>query len=263
MKSSSHFYTVNEKGEGVAFYETSYKDPSKGMRPVTLADARKCNALPSVTTITRVLAAPALIEWLRREVALAIVSTPRNDDESLDDFVERCLAVDAESVADAAKQLGTDIHDLLEIALGRDMSVPGSHPLSAHVRPAITACGESGRVVATEKIVIGEGYGGRVDCITESDRIVTVWDFKTTRSKQLPKKSWPEHRLQLASYAKTLGNTGNKLITTKNIYISTLNPGEFSICENPDWLDDYSTFLKVRDIWCWQNNYYPLQPKTT
>src|SRR5208337_4864623 len=113
MKNSSHWYTRN----GEACYEVFYSDPKRGKRSTTLADARKLSLLPSVTTITKVLAAPALVEWLRQTAAIAAVTTPRNPGEELDAFVARALAVDAESISDAARDLGTAIHDAIEKAM--------------------------------------------------------------------------------------------------------------------------------------------------
>jgi hypothetical protein len=254
MKDSSHWYKPN----GTACYEVPYKDPSKGMRKTTLADAKKLGLLPSVTTITKVLAAPSLIEWLRREAAIAVATTPRNPDESLDDFVERCLAVDAEATADKAKQLGTDVHDGLESLFGGREYNP---TLAGFIQPAAAVVNAGGRVISTESILVGNGYAGKTDCITEGNWI-TVWDFKTTGSKKLPVKSYPEHRIQLAAYAACIGNVGNKRIITKNIYISTVRPGEITVCENPDWQADFQIFKLVCQIWQWQNNYKPATPTT-
>ena len=229
MKESSHFYSR----DGQPKYEVLYADPSKGMRKSTLADAKKHGWLPSVTTITRVLAAPSLVEWLRREAATAVATTPRRPDEPLDDFVERCLAVDAESVADAAKELGSAIHAALELALGVGLSLDMGE-YSKFTNPAIAAVHDLGRVVATEKILVGDEYAGKTDCIVENDEWLTVIDFKTTGSKVLPKKSYFENQMQLAAYAKALGNTGTKKIRTANIYISTKRPGEISVCVHDD-----------------------------
>jgi hypothetical protein len=254
MKSDSHFYLPDGKGGATAFYETPYADPSKGMRKTTLADAKKKNALPSVTTITKVLAAPALIEWLRQTAAIAAVTTPRNPGEDLDSFVARALAVDAESIGDAAKQLGSDIHDAIEKALnGKEWNGDLIHAVS----PTLAVVQASGYVAATEKILVGDCYAGKTDCITENDTTITVDDFKTTGAKKLPIKSYPEHRLQLSAYAAALGNTGTKRIITRNIYISTIRPGEISVCHNPDWQQDFSIFQMVCKIWQWQNNFIP------
>ena len=253
MKSSNHWYSQ----DGKPCYETPYKDPSKGMRSTTLADARKLNLLPSVTTITKVLAAPSLIEWLRREAAIAAVTTPRLHAESDDQFVERVLAVDAESVADAAKQLGSDIHDAIEKVLSGKMHFVDEPFNLNFLQPACTAVARAGHVTAAEKILVGDGYAGKTDCIAENDEAITVFDFKTTGAKKLPDKSYPEHRLQLAAYAAALGDTGTKRIVTRNIYISTTQPGEIKVVENPDWQSDFEIFKLVCKIWQWQNNYHP------
>jgi hypothetical protein len=254
VKSSSHWYTR----EGLACYEVPYKDPAKGMRKTTLADARKMSLLPSVTTITQVLAAPALVEWLRREAILAAVTTPRKDGEDLDSFVERCLSVDAEDTADKAKQLGTDIHDAIENLLSG--TAYQRIDLDPFVIPAGKAVQEIGRVTATEKILVGDGYAGKTDCICENDLFINVIDFKTTKAKKLPKESYPEHKLQLAAYAACLGNTGNKHISTFNIYISTINPGQISVCQNPDWDKSYAMFKNVLELWQWQNDFKTTTP---
>lgn len=251
MKDSSHWYTR----EGAACYEVPYKDPAKGMRPTTLSDARKLGLLPSVTTITRVLAAPALVQWQIRNAIEATLTTPRIEGESIDDFANRVLAVDTESIADAAKELGSLIHADIEQVL-KDGSL--YHPeLVPFTSSAVKAVNTIGHVVATEKILIGQGYAGKTDCIVESDNLISVLDFKTTKAKKLPAESYPEHRLQLSAYAAALGNTGNKPISTFNIYISTINPGQIQVCQNPDWQQDFAMFQKVLELWQWMNDYKP------
>ncbi|MDE2103838.1 MAG: PD-(D/E)XK nuclease family protein [Patescibacteria group bacterium] len=257
MAESSHFYSR----QGEPKFEVPYADASKGMRKATLADAKKNGWLPSVTTITRVLNAPALVDWKVRNGIMAALTTPRNENEPLDDFVNRILAVDVESIGDAAKQLGTDIHDDIESYLTnggvkRPDLIPYISPVAQEVKLL-------GNVIATEKILVGDCYAGRTDCILESDELITVVDFKTTGSKQLPKKSYAEHRIQLAGYAAALGNTGNKRISTLNIYISTIRAGEIAVCKNEDWQTDFEIFKKVCDIWQWQNNYFPSREEST
>jgi hypothetical protein len=253
MKSSNHWYSQ----DGKPCYETPYKDPAKGMRSTTLADARKLNLLPSVTTITKVLAAPSLIEWLRREAAIAVATTPRRPDEPLDDFVERCLSVDAEDTADKAKQLGSDIHDAIEKVLSGKMHFVDEPFNLNFLQPACTVVAKAGHVTAAEKILVGDGYAGKTDCIAENDEAITVFDFKTTGAKVLPKKSYFEHLMQTAAYAKTLRNVGNKQIRTANIYISTTRPGEISVCTQDDWDKSFRAFELCKELWQIQNNYHP------
>ena len=80
-----HLYNRN----GKPCYEVPYADPKKGMRASTLADARKINLVPSVTTIFDVLNKPALIYWQQDRVLESALTMTRNEGESDQDFIAR------------------------------------------------------------------------------------------------------------------------------------------------------------------------------
>lgn len=247
---SNHYYTIN--GEPRHFVEKK----SGGQRNATIADARKNGWLPSPTTILRVLDKPALTEWHKRNAILAALTTPRIDGETDDAFAERVLRVDVNAISDAAKDLGTRVHDAIEKALSGE-PVADSGDVMGCVMPVIDACKAFGRVIWTEKVVVGKGYAGRCDAALEGEHCITIVDFKTTGAKELPKRSYPEHRYQLASYAKALGFTGEKPIITANVYISTARIGETSVCINTEWQEDFATFELCRKLWCAINGYVP------
>jgi hypothetical protein len=251
IKSAGHWY--KRDGEPMHFIE---KKDGSGLRATTLADARKLDLLPSVTTICKVLDKPALNEWRIRNAIEATLTTPKRDDETLDEFAARVMAVDSESISDAAKELGTSVHDAIEKALNGNVGEM-TEQVRACVAPTLVAVDELGKVMFTERVLLGEGYAGRVDCVVENDDTITVIDFKTTGAKKLPKESYMEHRLQLSAYADTLGNTGNKRIRTANIYISTARLGEIAVCINDDWLEDSKTFILITVLWQRINNYKP------
>lgn len=259
---SAHFYLP----DGTPLYEVPYADPSKGMRAATLADARKVGAYVSVTTVTRVLDRPGLNEWRTEQAVLAVLSTPQKPGESLDEYVHRVLQVEKVQEQESAKarDLGTQIHDALSNALsGRDWD----KSLSAFVDPVVEWARATGRVVWTEKVLVGEGYAGRADLLLDQDLLncLVVTDFKTTG--KLPEKdSWPEHKLQTAAYAKayqsiaeTMGvEVWGKRIITGNVYISTKEPGQFKVFTQDDWQRTYACgFRPVLDYYMWANNYYP------
>ena len=250
---AGHYYALN--GEPRHFVEKK----AGGLRPTTIADARKNNWLPSVTTVLTVLDKPALTAWKVRNAIDAALTTPRLDGETEDAFAERILASDVNSVSDAAKALGTAVHDAIEKALNATPQELLSEQVTACVAPALVAVDELGKVVFTERTLIGEGYAGKTDCVVENDEFITVIDFKTTGAKKLPKESYDEHRYQLAAYAKALGNTGNKRIRTANIYISTVRPGEIAVCINDEWQEDWLTFKLILELWGRINNYKPVQ----
>ena len=249
---AGHYYDIN--GEPRHFVEKK----AGGLRPTTIADARKNNWLPSVTTVLGCLDKPALTAWKVRNAIDAALTTPRLDGETEDAFAERILASDVNSVSDAAKALGTTVHDAIENILN-GVQVGMTEQVGACVIPVINAVNQLGSVMFTERTLVGQGYAGRTDCVVENDEFITVIDFKTTGAKKLPKESYPEHKFQLSAYGKALGNTGNKRIRTANIYISTARPGEISVCINDEWLEDAETFMVVLNLWQRVNKYQPIQ----
>ena len=250
IPAGGHYY---DAATGEPRHFIAKKDGS-GLRPTTVADARKNGWLPSATTILKCLDKPALTVWHKRNAAIAALTTPRNDGEDLDTFLERVLSRDSESISDAAKQLGTEVHDAIEKALTGEAYNDALRP---YVEPVMLALGEFGKPIIVEKTVVGDGYAGRVDCVSQNGDGLTVVDFKTTGSEKLPKKSYTEHAMQLSSYAAALGNITDEFdkIRTCNIYISTARPGEISVAINEDWCNDYEGFKLTLALWRWLNKY--------
>lgn len=256
-----HWYTV----DGQPAYEVAAK--SGEMRPTTLRDARKLNLLPSVTTILKILHKQGLQDWLIEQAVLAALTTPRLDGEELDAFVNRVLHTERvqDQESQRAKDRGTEIHNGIETVLQGGQIAAELEPW---VMPVTSYLMSRGTVVATEKILVGDGYAGRVDLIQNIGTDTWIWDFKTT--KKLPKsdKAWDEHVLQLGAYAAAHDRGvkwNHRNIRTGNIYISTLEPGEFAVCEHdPEtlhWGDVYwKGFKPILEFWQWSNRYKPEQP---
>ena len=249
----SHWYTK----DGKPMYEVEAKNGT--MRPTTLRDARKLNLLPSVTTILKVLHKPALVDWLIEQAVLAALTTPRQDGEELDAFVHRVLHEERvqDQESQKARERGTEIHQGIEDVL---TGKPISAELEPWVLPVTNYLLSRGHVVETEKVLVGYGFAGKTDLIHAIGTTTWIWDFKTT--KKLPSKAYGEHRLQLSAYAHAyLGEVVGEVnrIHTGNIYISTLAPGEFVVCEHEElWLDTYEHgFRPLVQHWQWANNYNP------
>lgn len=250
---SCHWYKL----DGTPCYEVEARNGS--MRPTTLADARKLGLVPSVTTILKVLHKQGLVDWLIEQSCLAVLTSPRNPAEELDSFVDRILH--QERVQDqeglVAMDRGNDMHGALETA-----SVGGvveDNELWKWCSPAYKDISARGLFVAAETCVVGDGYGGRIDLIQENGDL-WVWDWKTT--KKLPTNgAWTEHVLQGAAYAAALakrGTTGDKRIRTGNVYISTVNCGEYVVHEHGDWHETYEQgFKPLVQVWQFMNGYKP------
>lgn len=257
---SAHWYYI----DGRPCYELAKKDGS-GMKVPTLADARKLNLLPSVTTILKVLDKPALNDWKVEQGVLAVLTTPRLPGEADDAFVHRVLHVEEvqNQEAAAARDKGTEIHKAMEQYFSGEGVIEEMKPW---IEPAAKAILTRGERVTSEKVLVGDGFAGKTDLIQEAADCWWLWDYKTTKKLPDPKKgAWLEHRLQLAAYVSAFSRTLNKdgsvptdakPIRTANCYISSVEPGQFVICEHdPDWQKTYQAFRHLVEYWSWVNNY--------
>lgn len=256
---NAHYYTK----AGEPCYEIP-KAKGDGMRAPTIADARKLSLLPSVTTILRVLPKPELQTWLIEQAVLAVLTTPRLPNEPDDAFVHRVLHVEEvqNQERDLARDKGIAIHDAIECYF---TGQPVAEDLKPWVMPAIETLCNYGELVCAEKILLGDGYAGRTDLILEGKEGFWIWDAKGAKTLPDPKKgAWKEHVLQASAYAAAFhrllaqGN-GPPTIRTANIYISSVEPGTFIICEHDgDWQRAYNSgFVPALRLWSYLNSYTP------
>lgn len=248
---NAHWYYPN----GEPCYELPKKDG--GVKSPTLADAKKLGLKPGVTKIIGLLDKPALNDWKVEQACLAILTSTQKPEEALDAFVHRVLHEERvqDEEAKKARDVGTQIHDAIDKAINGE---PYDTSLEAFVKPVLDWRTATGRVVWTEKHLIGDGYGGRGDVLLENETLnyLLLVDFKTT-SKLPEKASWLEHRLQTAAYAATVGNTGDRRIITGNVYISTKKPGDIAVFTQDDWQQTYACgFLPLLEFWQWSTGHY-------
>jgi len=185
---------------------------------------------------------------------LAILTAPRKDGEPLDAFVQRVLHKERQQdqEAAAARDLGTRIHAAIEQALNGEQYDTGLREYVELSFQEILRTG--GALMQTEKIVVGDRYAGKLDALTQHDGLITIWDIKSCRN--LPKYgSYIEAKLQLASYAQALGNTGDARIQTANLYVSTSEPGQIKVDTHQDWQETYERgFRPLVDYFYWAND---------
>lgn len=248
----SHWYSV----VGEPCYEIAKKN-GDGTRPTTLADARKLNLLPSVTTILRVLNKPELEKWKIEQACLSLMTAPKLPDEADDAFVFRVLHTEKQQdqEMEQARDLGTQIHAALEAAALGETVEP---ELWAWILPAWTFVQSLGRVAGAERVVVGQGYAGKIDLLLHpGPEEVLLVDYKTT--KRLPDKPWPEARLQLAAYAETQ-RRHYEMVRCGNLYVSTSEQGKFAWFEHTEiWHTYENGFEPLVTHWQWFTNYKPMQ----
>ena len=182
--------------QGNPVYEVPRAD-GKGMRPTTLADARKLNLKPSVTNVINVAAKPGLEAWKAKQLLEASLTLPRLPQESLDDYAVRVIE-DSKAQSLKAMQRGIDLHATIEQYIStRELD----DKWVSHAVMVRTVLGQYGINIfegrAEHSFASPIGYGGKIDFHTNEILI----DFKTkdfiNDKKQL---AWPEHCWQLAAY---------------------------------------------------------------
>ena len=225
--------------DGKPAYEVPYADPSKGMRPVNLSDARKLGLLPSVTTIIQEAAKPGLERWKVTQGILSALTLPRLPDEPLDGFAERAMK-DSQEQARKAAERGTAIHAAIQIAYETDQIEP---QLSDYVMAAMAKIDNTFGMKAyeAERTIVRPDYGGKRDLST----LGLVLDVKTKEfGPDFKKLAWDEHCIQLAAYREP----GDRCA---NVFVSVNNPGLVHIHE---WKEEelqrgWLMFCALKDYW--------------
>lgn len=169
-------------------------------RNTHLGDARKLDLVPSVTTITGLLDRPGLNDWRETQAMLAVMSVPRKERESDEEYLERARA-ESKNRGSKIRERGTLIHADIELAI---QGKPHGH--RAHVSAIALAMAEAGLDLyagTPEKTFAhADGFGGKTDYWWKD----VIADFKSKdRITQGRKLAWAEHALQIAAYAYGLG----------------------------------------------------------
>lgn len=194
--SAGHWYTL----DGEPCYTIIGKNGKE--RNTTLRDARERQLVPSVTTIIRCAAAPALEKWKRDQLLLAALTLPRLPDEKESDWLAR-VERDSQETGRKAADRGTLIHGAIERHYRGE---PPDEEFWPHVVAAKDVLAQSigGEEWHAERSFAHPmGYGGK--CDLHSSRWVI--DIKT-KDGDPPRALYDEHVMQLAAYRRGLGIPG-------------------------------------------------------
>jgi hypothetical protein len=255
----SHWYLR----DGTPFHEIAKKDGT-GNRPVTLADARKVLALPSVTNVLGVLAKPGLDAWKIEQGIMAALTLPRAVNEPLDAFAHRVVSDMGEQVEKAA-DFGSAIHAACEVyALNKQ--VPENIRLLTFLEDWFRWFDEHvERVASVERVYVHQehGYAGRVDMVAlVRGSGWAVVDFKTQKVKRSVKgvakpvfyETWP---LQLAAYRQAILASGAKDVKAMvSVVIDSVQPGPVNV-RQWEGVDYFGSFLAALELWKYVKDYDP------
>jgi hypothetical protein len=213
---SGHWY----RGDGSPCYEI--RGVNGRLRPVTLADARKLQLYPSVTTVLACAARPALEAWKVRQAILSALTLPRLPEENLDAFSERAMQ-DSKEQARRAAAAGTEIHAAIDSAVTHGWFDP---VFTYQVSPVLSwlQLQFPGVVWEAERsFACDMGYGGKIDLYSRRPPIVI--DFKTKFfGADDDVQGYDDQGIQLAAYAHGIGLGVEETPQRWNLFISTKVP---------------------------------------
>lgn len=216
---SGHWYAP----DGSARYTVVGKNGKE--RNTTLRDARELGLYPSVTSILKIEAAPALENWKVNQALLSAMTLPRIEGENEDSFIKRALE-DSRQQSRKASERGSNLHGMLELAVkyGDTDHVPPSD------LPIIEPClmwldvNFSGYIWQPERSFACEhGFGGKLDLFGSNGEASVVIDWKF-KDDIIPGKklAYDNHSTQLGAYAFGLNRPKARCI---NLFISATVPG--------------------------------------
>lgn len=171
-------------------------------RNVTLRDARKVGAVPSVTGIIRCAAAPQLERWKRNQVLLAALTLPAVPGETGDAFIAR-VEQDWQEQGRAAADRGTAIHAAVEKHYRGEQPDEALWDWVKATRDEIKAkCGDQDWS-AERSFACALGYGGKTDLHSPGWVLDVKGKEGDVRNQKL--SLYDEHLMQLAAYRYGLG----------------------------------------------------------
>lgn len=223
-------------------------------RATTLREARKYNLYPSVTTIMKSAAAPGLEKWKRNNFGLALMTLPRREGESDQEFMDRA-DLDAQEQSKNAMALGTAIHASLEKAYGLSpISYEAGHQEYVEgVQKAIKDLLGTPPWYSEDSFAHPLGFGGK--CDLRSDGITIDFKTKEFDENSLP-STWPEHKMQLAAYREGFKDHSARGFI---VFVSTTVKGLVHIVEIPekDLRQGWRMFQSLLQFWQADKEYAP------
>jgi hypothetical protein len=161
-------------------------------RDTDLRDARKLGLVPSVTTILKVAAAPALDIWKQQQLLKAVAEVPRLDEELEKEWFSRIVKTSKEA-GDKHMDRGTSMHNEIEDYFNKRQREYPDFAKETYFA-VVKEFGSQNWV--TEKSFAFDGFGGKVDLHAED----IVIDFKTKEVVDDKTVCYDEQLMQLAAY---------------------------------------------------------------
>ena len=192
---------------------TAYTTIAKNGKPraTTLADAKKNNLYPSVTTVLGVAAKPGLDRWKQEQAILAALTLPRLEGEEESEWLSRVLN-DSKAQGRQAADRGSAIHAIIE-SFFDNVLLEVVPEYCRNIENALKAAYGARLWIPEQSASHTElKFGGKVDLHAKADKVkgvpAVILDFKT---KEIPLDKavlYDEMIMQMAAYRELLGLEG-------------------------------------------------------
>lgn len=235
-----------------------YTADGESRHDADLRVARKENLYPSVTSVLKIKAKPALETWKLNQAILASLTLPRLPGEDGESFAARVVK-DFQEQSGAAAELGTRVHAFAEDICNGDDPIPVRELAKSCLALQEWIYANLGEGQSEESIVNAEyGYAGRKDWsgFLKDGRYAFI-DFKTQNVKKKDPVFYDEWAWQLAAYSK---QSVEKKSVCVSVVIST-NPENQGIwVKYWDVLDievGWDIFKALLKVWQLERGYKP------
>lgn len=226
-----------------------------GLRATTLRDARKFGLYPSVTTIIKAAAAPALERWKQQQVLMAALTLPRNAEETEAAYVARIMD-DSKDEARRAADAGAAVHGAIECSCRGEEYAYREH-VAAFRREIRLRFGDLCDLGFRPEHSFAHpmGFGGKADLHCDG----LLLDVKTKDADAIPDaKLYDEHYMQLAAYRVGLG------IPTARagiVFVSRNDPAVALAIEasEAELTQGWAMFSALFEFWCARSGHRPGQ----
>ncbi len=257
---SQHWYDK----QGAPIYEVPMTSKA-GMRPTNIGDGRKLDLVPSWTLIGNCIAKLGLQTWKEEQLAMACLTLPKKQGETLDAFLKRARE-DSKEQGIAAAARGTELHKAIELYIDGKLSLGWAKHLDALEQTLLQHginihAGQPEHSFATQ--IDGNWYGGKTDYHKRNGELICI-DFKS-KDKIEPKKQlvYDEHAMQIAAYGYGLFG----VVTTNrdwkwesfrglNVFVG-VNDCEIRVHEHKpeDLAHGFELFRSILDFWTRKNRF--------
>lgn len=261
-KKSARWYDKN----GNPVNEVPYADPEKGMRPTTLADAKKLNLSPSVTSVIAIKSKPAINQWRENNLLLQALTLEKPKDTDLNEWAKEIVRQWEEENA-KGRDLGSLVHKLIERVLRfqafDELEIPDREKYIEAIAKLQTGDrlkdADKLRVEETERSFVSPlGFAGTIDFIGYFEGKRSIIDFKTQSVKNGEVAIYRDWLMQLCAYYYGAFTPQKDALELINVVFSTTKPGEYFVIRWPreEIVPAWVAFQASLALWTWENKFF-------